>query len=385
MKAIIRVEGRRILTIGITIMFFMILLLFSISSSYQAVRRYEVWDETGLAVSGLKNLEQSRKNLLGKDIEESLVTLKQADNPIAYIDETNMELLVSMNYGGKTIQELSKKEIESFYSKRLSNVQEMLDYSSRITYTEKEKNKLMERAGQLSELSMDFAEGWKVINREMGTFILIMLVLISIIIVPLFGTDSQTKMKELYRSTRYGKRHLDYARIVIAFGVGIILYSLGIILYFIIKMLPFGLTGWNEYIQSNADTFFSPYYITYLRQFLLNILFGFVALIFTISLTILVAVLAEGIMTGAVVITFFWILLIVAEQMAQYSVNHWFANFMPLRTTAFMHYYVENELYRFWGNSISSMMWCPSITVLLSVLMLVLSMVCLLAKRRKTA
>lgn len=93
-----------------------------------------------------------------------------------------MEALVSMNYDGKEIQDLTDKEIEGFYSRRLSNIQEMLDDNSRITHTEKEKEQIMERAGQLSSLPMDYAEGWKVLNENMGKFMPILLVMTAIIL-----------------------------------------------------------------------------------------------------------------------------------------------------------------------------------------------------------
>lgn len=94
-------------------------------------------------------------------------------------------------------------------------------------------------------------------------------------------------------------------------------------------------------------------------------------MIFMISLTLLVTVMTEGVLTGAVVIVFFWILLLVFDQMALYPVNHYFCNLMPLRMTDFTHYYIGNETYRILGNSISSLSWVILVSLLSSVFMMI--------------
>ncbi|MCH5344847.1 MAG: hypothetical protein J1E64_12490 [Acetatifactor sp.] len=143
-----------------------------------------------------------------------------------------------------------------------------------------------------------------------------------------------------------------------------------IALLFLIKMTPFGLKGWNQCIQSNVKTFFSLYNITNLQQFLLNVMIGLVALLFVVSFLLLVTVIMEKIMTSAVVFVFFWILLLLFDQMYLWPVNHYFANFMPLRMTTFSHYYVGNEIYRIFGSSLSCMAWSVTLSGLLAGIML---------------
>ena len=82
---------------------------------------------------------------------------------------------------------------------------------------------------------------------------------------PLFADDAQTKMKELCRSAKNGKKRLDLARIATAFGVGSVLYFVAVIFYFFVKMVPFGFSGGGEYIQSSEDTFF-PYSILHMQS-----------------------------------------------------------------------------------------------------------------------
>ena len=88
-------------------------------------------------------------------------------------------------------------------------------------------------------------------------------------------------------------------------------------------------------------------------------------------------------MNSAVVFAFFWITLLLFDQMYLWQVNHYFANFMPLRLTAFSHYYTGNEVYRIFGFSLSVLSWSILLSGLLAGIMLFLVIVCLKVKRRK--
>ena len=61
-------------------------------------------------------------------------------------------------------------------------------------------------------------------NKDMSTFVPLLILFISVLLLPIFGSDTKVSMKELYRSTRYGKKTLDTARILTAFIVGSVLY-----------------------------------------------------------------------------------------------------------------------------------------------------------------
>lgn len=225
------------------------------------------------------------------------------------------------------------------------------------------------RVGMFSRIACSCAEGWKELNRDMSIFAALLVFMISVLLLPLFGSDSGNDMRELSRGTKHGKKPLDHARMLTAYLVGSFLYLSGIILFFLIKMIPFGIAGWNRYIQSRADMLFSPYHITNLEQFLMNVMIGFVALIFAVSFVLFVTVFMEKVMSGAVVLLFFWILLLLFEQMYLWPVNHYFANFMPLRMTSFSHYYIGNERYTIFGQNVSCMTWSILLSLMLACIL----------------
>ena len=93
----------------------------------------------------------------------------------------------------------------------------------------------------------------------------------------------------------------------------------GISLFFVIRMIPFGLDGAMQYIQSNMTTFFSIFNMTYLQQFFANVAVGFIALFFDVCLLILITVVMDKMMNSAVVFVLFWITLLLFDQMYIWS------------------------------------------------------------------
>lgn len=370
MVEIIKIESKRILSKEKFFLFLVVVFLFSVCSTYISLRGYIVMNIDGIAVTWQENLAHAKKSLQGKNIDRELIdSVRQQENFI-YVDENSLDEIVRLNYGRKTVRELTDKEVSSFYQTRLSRIRTMLEENQYIQYTQEEEEQFLRKAKELSEIPFGYAEGWKTLNRDMGTFVSLLLIVISVLLLPLFGNDPAVNMNELYRSSKYGKRLLDISRILTAFIVGAVLYALGIVLFFTIKMIPFGLDGGNQYIQSNMTTFFSLYNITYLQQCFINVAIGFIALLFTVCLLLLITVVMEKIMNSAVVFAFFWITLLLFDQMYLWQINHYFANFMPLRMTSFSHYYISNEIYRVFGYSISCMAWSILVSGVLAGIML---------------
>lgn len=366
MKAVIRVESRRILKKEVFFIFLAVVILLSVSSTCQAVKRYELWDEGGVVASGRENLKHGKENAVSRSIEDAIVMCRGLEEAV-YVEETNIEKLVALNYQNKTAGALSDAEINLFFENRLREIERRLDENINVDYTESEKERFRKEAEKLTSLTVGFSEGWKVLNRDIGRLIVMISVMISIIIMPLFTEETQTGMQELIRSAMKGKRQLDFARIITAYGMGSILYFFAVFLCFLIKMMPFGFAGANEYIQSSENTFFSVFHISYLQQFAWNFLRGYAALIFVVSMTILISVMLEQVMAGYAAICFFWGLLLIMDQMISFEVNHMFANFMPLRLAGSLDFYNRNEIYRVAGRTFDSIVWCPVVALILSV------------------
>lgn len=364
MLQILNTERKRILNFRILFGLLLIVILISGIMSYFEIKKYDIRDNEGIIITWKENLEYSKKEMKGKTLNTKyLEAIKNKGEQPLYAYQINLQEIIRMNYGIIELQDLTKDDINNFYLKRLDNIELMLTGNSKTAYTQEEVEQFMDKAKEISEVPFSYAEGWKELNNGLGSFVSILLIIIAVILLPLVGIDLENNMTELYRSTKNGKRKLDNARVIVAFLCGSLLYFIGIVVHFIVRMLPFGYEGWSQCIQSNSNTFLSIYNITNLQQFLMNVAIGFVALLFTVALVLLITTIIKGIMPSAVILTSFWILLLLFEQFSLWEVNHFFANFMPLRMANFSHYYIGNEIYRICGSILSCMKWNSILTI----------------------
>jgi hypothetical protein len=355
-------------------------LVLSAYYSHRNLVRYNL-DEQG--ITWKDNLSEARKTSEGLYVDKRIMKDLQEDiNRYGYVNGENITELVTANYG-KTLEELSVEEMNRFFQTRADAIHENLVSDVDKGYTGEEIEGFMDKAKSLFTLSMGYAEGWKALEDTMGNFVFLLVIVISLLVLPLFGRDSEVKMEEMVQSSRYGKRQLDKARMVSAYMTATILYVCSIVTYFVIIMLPFGFDGANQPIQSNVRTFFSLYNISYLQQFLWNLFIGYVVLIFMVSLALFVTILFKNILASASVIALFLVMLVIFNQIYLYPVNHWFTNFMPVRMTDFLHFYTGNELYRICGFRISCMSWSILLSLILSMSFFVVGVTVLCVNRKK--
>ena len=377
---IILLECKRMMGRMVFAGFVAFILVFSIYYSHRNLVRYNL-DEQG--ITWKDNLSEARKASEGLYLDkESMEDLRRDANRYGYVNSENIMELVTANYG-KSLEELSADEMEQFFQTRADTIHENLVSDVNNGYTDKEMVDFMEKAKSLFALSMGYAEGWKALEETMGSFVFLLVIVISVLTLPLFGRDPAVKMEEMVRSSKYGKRQLDRARIIAAYLMATVLYACSMVVYFVIIMLPFGFDGANQLIQSNARTFFSLYNISYLQQFLWNLFRGYVVLIFMVSMVLMVTILIKNILASGAIIAIFMVMLVIFNQIYLYPINHWFTNFMPVKMTDFWYFYTGNELYRIFGLSISCMSWSIIVSLVLSGGILVAGRIALHVYRKK--
>jgi hypothetical protein len=341
--------------------------------------RYIVRNTQGIVSDWNENLseakEKSRALYLDKDC---FIGMQNNENRYGYLNNENISDIISVNYEGKTLEELSEADMESLLQIRSDKINENLMMDSKNNYTDTEIARFMDKAGDLSVISMGYSEGWKVLAENMGGFGILLNIVITVLILPLFGRDSGVQMEELVRSARFGQKRLNLSRILSAYLAATVLYFASMMIYFNILMMPFGFEGGNQPIQSNVRAFFSLYNITYLQQFMINLLVGYLGLIFMVSAALMVTIILKNLLASASLIAIFYIMLIVIDQLYVYEINHWFANFMPVHMTEFWHFYTGNELYRIWGRSIPCLNWSIIVSLILSAIFLAIGILVLL-------
>ena len=379
---IIRLECKRMMGRMILLGFVAFVLAVSIYDSHRNLDRYNLYEELG--ITWKDNLSEAKKASEGLTLDrECMERLREDANWYGYLNGENITELVMSNCDGKTLEELSADEMEQFFQTRADTIHENLVSDEDKGYTDEEIADFMDKAKSLSALPVGYAEGWKALEETMGNFVFLLTIVISVLVLTLFGRDPAVRMEEMVRSARYGKRQLDRARVMAAYLTASILYVCSMAVYFVIVMLPFGFDGANQPIQSNVRTFFSLYNINYMQQFLWNLFRGYVVLVFMVSLALLVTILLKNILSSGAFLAIFMVMLVIFNQIYLYPVNHWFTNFMPVRMTDFWQFYTGNELYRIGGFSISCMSWSIVVSLILSVIFLVVSLIALHNDRKK--
>lgn len=381
MLSLINAERKRILPKKIMIAVILFVLLYTGYGTCQSVKYYEIWGKGGVSVSAKDNLNYTKNTTKNKWINaEYMKSLRDGPFVHRYLDRVNLDALCYINYGEKVLRDLNDQELKQFYQNRLAVIKNSMESSNS---TREEKKDILKKEKRFQHLSMGYAEGWKNLNENMGKLMEILLMVTAVILLPVFGTDAGVKMEELCRTAKKGKRQLDLARLFLAFFLGSLIYVIGNILYFILRMAPFGLEGAGEPIQNSARYFFSICHITYLQQYGINLLLGFLTMLFVISFTLLTTILVRRILAGGVVLVFAGGILVLMEQIQNAGANHWFANFMPLRMIDFSHYYLDHEIYRIFGNSIPEVSWTAIVSAAISILFSVLLIVCTWKRQKK--
>lgn len=349
-RNIIRVERKRILSNRTFIIIISLSLIFSIFKVMSLFKGYNIYDSSGnIEIKAWENLKQSKEKN-NKLLDEKL--LKDVINRVdksRYLYNSNLVRLVSSNFKEKKFSEITEKDIEDFYEKRIKNINENTK-KSLIKYTKEQLNFIDLEAKKLKEpIDISYAEGWKNLNNYMTDFVLVIIIVISIIIIPVFAIDQKTKMKELYESTKNGKKLLIKCRVIVSIEVGLILYITSVFIFSIIILTVFGVEGYNTQIQNSIGYFESIYNITYFQQYLLNFTLGLVAMLVAVSIVLFVTSVFNQILVGGVIVTFFWITMITIPK-SIFEFHHFLGNFFPYNMTDFNSFYTNNEFYSVFGN-----------------------------------
>ncbi|MGL5713571.1 MAG: hypothetical protein ACRCXT_13775 [Paraclostridium sp.] len=350
MKEIIRVERKRILNNKSFLIIMVAILIVSILSSVASLKKYNIYDQSGnIVISSKDNLKESKLDKHTKLLDENTIKdVVARKDKSKFLYNSNLVTLIVANYE-KRLEDLTDEDISNFYNQRIVNVGDNLGGSAMIEDIEimvsNAKNNLS------TPIKIGYAEGWKNLNNDMIDFTTIIIFIIPFIVLSIFGEDPKIRMKHLYISTKYGKRDLVKAKVITGFGVGTIIYTIAIGIFSISKLMALGFKGANLYIQSSVKYLFCPYDITYLEQYLINVFVGFMAMLFLVSITLLVTSLLDQILSSSVVVAFTLAIMTMLPN-NNFEFNHYFKNFLPYNMTNFNSYYIHPEIYSIFGNII---------------------------------
>lgn len=345
MKDLIIAESKRVFPLWIFILFVAVTFAYSVREEGSVKESYTSYSETEGFASGGSVLSDAR----GREWETDIVGLLRGARDGTYPEnsyEANIAHEISMALYGKRPQELSDSEVEDFYANRQEEIRFNLENSATVSYDEKDVDSIMARAKEAGTVPVAYSAGWSSLNNGMSNFIPILALALSVLMLPFFGEDPSSSMRELALSSKMGKMRLDIARVVDAYVAGSIAYAVCVAEYAAIKLADLGAGGGGLPIQGSPGMVYSVVRASFIKQFFINCGMGYLSLLVSVSIMLLVSILVRQMLACLVILASFWTFLLLGEQMGAYVANHWFFNFMPLRMARFNHYYTENDIYR---------------------------------------
>ncbi|MCW6070913.1 hypothetical protein [Clostridium botulinum] len=349
MKKIIRAERKRILTLRNFLILSTIILIFSIFSSIMSLNNYNVYDSQGsIIISSKDNLKESKLNKHNTLLnEKTLKDIVERKDKGKYLYNSNLVTLVASNYE-KKVKELTNDDIRNFYNQRILKLKENIGGAAMVENIDK----LASEGEKLNTpLQLGYTEGWKNLNNDMIDFVTIVIFVIPFIILSVFAQDPKTKMRQLYITTKHGKKTLVKAKIITGFQVGSMIYITAVLIFSLSKLSILGFKGASLSIQSSVNYLFCPYNMTYLQQYLLNVTIGFMAMLVMVSTTLLFTAIVDQILSGAIFVTFFCVIMTMLPN-NNFQINHYFKNFLPYHMINFDSYYIHPEIYNISGKII---------------------------------
>ena len=184
---------------------------------------------------------------------------------------------------------VTQEEIRSFYDRRTDNLIEWLNSEEQESrYSEQEKQFLISQYGKLeTPFYYEYADGWAALL-EYAPSIIMLAVLITVFLVSgIFSDEIQLKADSIFFSARLGRDKAIATKIKAGFIVVTSVYWIMILLYSGIVLAVLGIGGAGCSIQNGFANWKSFYNITYLQDYLLTVLGGYLGNLFILFLSML--------------------------------------------------------------------------------------------------
>ncbi len=374
MKDIVFVELKRVLNKRIFVIFFCFILVFSFINLVSTLKNYNVYDNVGnIEITSLENLDESKDSVhrITLDYDNMLKIINREDKS-KYMYNNNFVFLLLQVFNDKKFDEITESDIEYFYINRIENFSE-----NRIAFLgEKEKKYVIEKASELPEpMEVGYSLGWSTINSTLVDLMTIVMLFISFICLFIFGESQKGSMNDLFLSTKNGRIDLIKSKLKVGVCLSSIAYFISVAIFTICNLLILGVKGYDLYIQSSVGFLYSAYNITFLQQYLMNVLLGFVAVLLMTYITIFVSIIFRKILNAGIVIIFIWILMFTLpnEIYVGYNFSHYLTNFLPYNIINFNKYYMFNDVYNLNGNIVFGYYWIGIISVIIIVSLIISS------------
>jgi len=321
----------------------------------------------------LKALEENRlinnsEEYLSDDLTENnkAYSKKQGFSDIRKM--INRAFCAFQEYDYYRADSVTKEEISSFYDRRIGNLTEWLDSDGQgDRISEQGKQFLITQyEGLGTPFYYEYADGWEALLEYAPMVIMLAVLTTGFLVAGIFSDEILLKADSVFFSARLGRDKAVSAKIWAGFLVVTSVYWTIILLFSGAVLAALGAGGAHCAIQNGHSNWKSFYNITYLQDYLLTVLGGYVGSLFILSLSMLVSAKARS---KALAVTIPFILLFLPSFLSGISVSSEVLGLLPDQLLQMCNAVQTFNLYQIGGNVVGAV---PIILIMYPLLFCIL-------------
>ncbi|MCD3218131.1 hypothetical protein G8S55_13100 [Clostridium botulinum C] len=275
-------------------------------------------------------------------------------------------------YDYKIIDKLTPNNSKQFYGNRVKKIKDFLELDYEYSHFNKADAKaIMKEAKNLSTpMYYDYTDGW---SKLMDNFFFLNIGIILILcfsVCNVFTEDIYNGMSLVVLPTIHGKSKLAASKIKASIMFSSIAYLIFNGLFAGSLLMFYGAEGWNCQFQIIPSYFLSVYNVKFYQGYILAIIVGLCALLFMITLTLLLSnILKKAFITmGTVTVLLLGPILLTTDKLTRIPTN--IIELLPVKAINFGYTLRQQSMYNVFGTEILRGYITPIILLILSIILI---------------
>lgn len=243
-----------------------------------------------------------------KDPQESNKAYARKQGFLDIRDIINSALSPFRDYNYYNIDGADPGVAAEIYERRITNLENWLaSDEAKDRYSEAKKEFFIDQYNGLeTPMYYEDSDGWQSLLEYSQTVIMLTMLILSFLVCNIFAGEYHLKAASVFLSSFEGRRKGVRAKLLGGLALISIVYWAAVILYTVVVLSALGSDGWNCPIQASLYGWKSLYNITFLEDYIMTILGGYIGVLFILSAELFISVLTRS---AVVSITFPFIVL----------------------------------------------------------------------------
>ncbi len=208
------------------------------------------------------------------------------------------------------IDSVTEEEVGNLYENRIKNVKTWLaSDEAKELYDEAEREYIVDSYETLkTPFYYEPKDGWQAAIEYVIVIIMITMLVLGFFVSGIFSCEFQWKADSIFFSTKHGRKKGTLCKLAAGLLIVTVVYWSMILLFSLIVFSVYGTSGADCVIQMGHAGWKSLYHITYVQEYLLVIVGGYVGVLFILLLSMLVSAKTH---TGVIAVTIPFIMIFI--------------------------------------------------------------------------